>query len=334
MPPEELLALPNVPDGLIEAARRGLLVPFIGAGVSRLAGCPSWVDFADAVLRSLIQAGKFSYSQLDQIRNLNPRVKLSFARRLAADSKVSIDYKALLHSVARSDHEVGCRIYRNLFALGNIFVTTNYDEWLDERIPDTSATLIPSESPSNTSAIMPMRVVHRVNEFVPALLNLPNTVIHLHGSVLDPEQMILTTGDYLTHYANDRGSTEAERENRVITFLEYLFNKRTVLFVGYGLDELEILEYVILKAGKHFTANSREPRHYILQGFFSHEEVLLRNLRSYYLNECAVELIPFRRDDKDFGQLLDVLEDFARRIPAVPPLVLQRAQEMEDLLNG
>ena len=165
--PEELFALPNVPEGLREAARRGLLVPFVGAGVSRLAGCPSWVEFADAVLRSLIQAGKFSYSQLDQIRNLNPRVKLSFARRLALDSKVPIDYKALLHSVARSDHNDGCRIYRSLFALGNIFVTTNYDEWLDERIPDTSATLTPSEVPSNTSAIMPMHVVHRVNEFVP-----------------------------------------------------------------------------------------------------------------------------------------------------------------------
>jgi hypothetical protein len=97
--PEELLALPNVPDGLREAARRGLLVPFIGAGVSRLAGCPSWVEFADAVLRSLIQAGKFSFSQLDQIRSLNPRVKLSFARRLASDSKASINYKELLHSV-------------------------------------------------------------------------------------------------------------------------------------------------------------------------------------------------------------------------------------------
>ena len=107
-----------------------------------------------------------------------------------------------------------------------------------------------------------------------------------------------------------------------------------MLFVGYGLDELEILEYVILKAGKCLNANSGGPRHYILQGFFSHEEVLLRNFSSYYLNECAVQLIPFRRDDKDFGQLLDVLEDFAKKIPAVPPLVLQRAQEMEDLLNG
>lgn len=332
--PEELLAIPNLPDGLREAARRGLLVPFIGAGVSRLAGCPSWVDFADAVLRSLIQAGKFSYSQLEQIRNLNPRVKLSFARRLARDSKVSIDYKALLHSVPRSDHKDGCRIYRSLFALGNIFVTTNYDEWLDEYIPSTSATPTPYETSSNTPAITTMRAIYRVIEFLPALLNEPNTVIHLHGSVLDPEQMILTTGDYLTHYANDRGPAEAKQENRVLTFLEHLFAHRTVLFIGYGLDELEILEYVLLKAGRGFKADLGGPRHYILQGFFSHEEVLLRNFRSYYLNECAVELIPFRRDDKDFGQLVDVLADFAQKIPAVAPLILQKAQEMEDLLNA
>lgn len=331
---EELLPIPNIPDGLREAARLGLLVPFVGAGVSRLAGCPSWGQLADDVFRYLIQAGKFSYSQLEQIKNLNPRVKLSFARRLAKDSKVSVDYKTLLCSDKTSDNEAGRRIYRSIFALGNIFVTTNYDKWLDEYIPSTSVLLTPSEAPSNTPAITPMRVIHHANEFIPALLNEPNTVIHLHGSVLEPEQMILTTGDYLTHYANDRGPAEAKQENRVLTFLEYLFSHRTVLFVGYGLDELEILEYVLLKAGKRFKVDSGEPRHYILQGFFSHEEVLLRNFRSYYLNECAVELIPFRRDDKDFSQLLDVLEDFAQKIPGATQLVLQKAQEMEDLLNG
>jgi hypothetical protein len=47
----ELLQIPDVPQGLREAALRGNLIPFIGAGVSILAGCPGWNDFADAVLR-------------------------------------------------------------------------------------------------------------------------------------------------------------------------------------------------------------------------------------------------------------------------------------------
>jgi hypothetical protein len=52
------------------------------------------------------------------------------------------------------------------------------------------------------------------------------------------------------------------------------------------------------------------------------------------LNECGIELIPFLRDQKDREQLLDVLEEFARLVPVSAPMVLQRAQEMEALLDG
>ncbi len=57
-------------------------------------------------------------------------------------------------------------------------------------------------------------------------------------------------------------------------------------------------------------------------------------MKSYYLGECGIQLMPFRRDDKDWGQLLDVLEEFAKTIPASAPYILQKEQEMEDLLNG
>ncbi|HWX54835.1 MAG TPA: SIR2 family protein [Verrucomicrobiae bacterium] len=331
---DQLLPIPQVPDGLREAAQRGILIPFIGAGVSRLAGCPSWVEFADAALKWLIEDGKFTYSQLDQIQHLNPRVKLSLARTLATQKGTTIDFRALLHPKARQEHKNGCRLYNSLFALGKTFVTTNYDEWLDERIPEPTPGATPSTQPADTPPVNPIRVVHKVDELLPALLSQPNTVIHLHGSLRDPAGMILATHDYVRHYANDRLSHDPQKENRVLTFLDFLFKNKTVLFIGYGLDELEILEYVILKAGRPAGTPGREARHYILQGFFSHEEALLRSLKSYYLSECDIQLIPFRRDDKNWEQLLDVLEDFARRIPASAPLVLQKAQEMEDLLNG
>jgi hypothetical protein len=331
---DQLLPIPQVPDGLREAAQRGILIPFIGAGVSRLAGCPSWVEFADAALKWLIEDGKFTYSQLDQIRHLPPRVKLSLARTLAAQKGTTINFRTLLHPKARQEHKKGCQLYNSLFALGKTFVTTNYDEWLDERIPEPTPAAIPSTQLADTQPVSSIRVIHKVEEIIPALLSESNTVIHLHGSILDQAGMVLTTHDYVRHYANDRLSSDPQRENRILTFLDFLFKNKTVLFIGYGLDELEILEYVILKAGRPPGTPGRQPRHYILQGFFSHEEALLGSLRSYYLSECDIQLIPFRRDDKDWDQLLDVLEDFARRIPASAPLVLQTAQEMEDLLNG
>ena len=77
---DAILSLTPVPDGLLEAAQRGIRVPFIGAGVSKLAGCPDWKAFADDALLDIIQQGKLSHSQLDQINHLSPRVKLSLAR--------------------------------------------------------------------------------------------------------------------------------------------------------------------------------------------------------------------------------------------------------------
>ena len=76
---EGILPIPPIPSGLREAAQRGSLIPFIGAGVSRIAGCPSWSEFADGALRCLVEDGNFSHKQLDQIGHLNPRVKLSIA---------------------------------------------------------------------------------------------------------------------------------------------------------------------------------------------------------------------------------------------------------------
>lgn len=325
-----LVSLPTIPAGLREAALIGKLVPFVGAGASRLAGCPGWDDLADGALRQLIDKGKFTYSQLDQIKDVNPRIKLSIATSIAADTKTQIDYEPLLHPTPLAKHDKGRRLYRSLFALGNVFVTTNYDRWLDERIAEAAPTATPAESPAAPQPSAPMRCLHNVNDFLPAVLGQPNTVIHLHGSITDPTGMILTTSDYIGRYANDRRTSDANTENRALTFLEHLFEYYTMLFVGYGLEELEILEYVILKGRRRASIVENEARHYLLQGFFSHETTLLHSMETYYLRECGIQLIPFLRDQKDRDQLLDVLEDFALRMPASAPLVLQQRQILEN----
>ena len=326
-----LAPIPPIPDGLREAALIGKLIPFIGAGASRLAGCPGWSEFADGALRQLIDKGKFTHSQLDQVKHLSPRIKLSIATSIAADAKTPIDYDILLHPSPRADHKKGQRLYNSLFALGTIFVTTNYDRWLDERIAEPAPGATPAVSPATSPSSRVMRSIFKIDDFLPAVLTQPNTVIHLHGSVVDPSGMILTTHDYIERYANDRGAEGSATENRALTLLEHLFEHHTVLFIGYGLEELEILEYVILKARRQRNTTDNEARHYLLSGFFSHQSTLLSSMRDYYLRECGIELIPFLRDQKDHSQLLEVLEDFAQRMPASAPLVLQEEQELEDL---
>ena len=328
---EDILPIPPIPSGLREAAQRGTLIPFIGAGASRIAGCPSWSEFADGALRCLVEDGNFSHKQFDQIGHLNPRVKLSIA--LGLQKATRINFRKLLHPSGKKDNAKGQKLFGSLCKLGKTFVTTNYDEWLDEEIGMPIVAVDAAADPSVSAGSNPRRITHKVHDLTPANLNQPNTVIHLHGSLVDPDGMILTTQHYVRHYANDRLSGNPDKENRVLTFLEHLFEQKTVLFVGYGLEELEILEWVILKARRPPRAAPHEAKHYLLQGFYSHEHDLMRSLTRYYLEECGIQLIPYLRDHKDGDQILDVLEEFARAAPASNPLYVQEFAEMKDLLN-
>ena len=46
----------------------------------------------------------------------------------------------------------------------------------------------------------------------------------------------------------------------------------------------------------------------------------------------GIHLLPFCKDDKNWNQLLDVMEEFAREIPASQLLMSQKAKEMKNLL--
>lgn len=328
---DEIPPIPDPPARLREASSRGEVVPFIGAGASVLAGCPSWKDFADRALTFFVSNAKLTYSQLDQLAGLNPRIKLTIAKGLEQDHTLQIEYRALLQATGR-DNPKGRRLYAAISQLATTFVTTNYDEWLDAVDPPPPSIAL-AGNPATPAPIPPRNPIHRIDQFTPDQLNVAGNVIHLHGSLAHPGGMILTTQDYVRHYRNDRASTGAD-ENPVLTFLEYLFSNRTVLFIGYGLEELEILEYVISKARQQQQEKRlKEVRHYLLQGFYSHEVELMRALRRYYA-ECGIELIPFLRDQKGWDQLIDVLERFARVMPAKPIMKSAMLLEQENLLNG
>ena len=324
--------IPLIPDTLREAAQRGVLVPFVGAGASRIAGCPSWNDFADKTLKFIVEKGVFSHGQLAQINRLSPRIKLSIARSMAHEHKIDVDFRKILSPDEGYGNPHGRKLYGCLGKLGNTFVTTNYDEWLDEiiPIPMPPAKSMGDDPDSTTTVPTKRKAIYQAEDFTPGVLSVPDTVVHLHGSVLEPDSMVTTTQEYMRHYATDRRATD--EENRVLTFLQYLFSEKTALFVGYGLEEQEILEYAILKARQH----SRDVpviEHYLLQGFFEHEYELMKSLKRYYLEECNIELIPFLRDQKDWYQLLDVLENLVTQIPAGQPLTLEKQKNMRALLD-
>lgn len=326
--------IPEVPPGLIEASGRGVLVPFVGAGVSLLAGCPRWARFADGALEQLVEEKLLSPAEMSQMSTLQPRVKLSIAQVTAKKNGIDLDYAKLLHGSADwHANKDGRAAYGHLSALSSCFVTTNYDRWLDLIMPGLDMGESNEDEDDDRKEELKRNVIHRSEDIRPEALR-SDTVVHLHGSLENPEGMILSTKDYLQHYLNDRHRVGGDGENTILRFLEFLFENRTVLFVGYGLEELEILEYVIMKAQSSHRRGDKVARHYILQGFFSFEKPLCDALREYFLDQCGVELIPFSRDEEDWRQLIHVLAAFVDKLPRNDPMTVEDFRDMEALINA
>jgi hypothetical protein len=328
----EILPIPKIREELKIAATAGKLVPFIGAGASMLAGAPNWSGFADATLKFFIAQGKFNFSQFEQLKHLPARIKLSIAKSLQEKHGIRIDYEKILHprgypdTTGHPDTKLGQRLYGHLSALSKTFVTTNYDRWLEQELPspDLNPTKVSIGKDSTTTKRR--NTLYKTSDFTHDNLT-TDTVIHLHGSLDDPATMVLTTEDYIIRYLNDRKGAE----NQTLTFLENLFDLKNVLFIGYSLQEIEILEYVIQKAGK--SRDKKEAKHFILQGYYSHQKFVVDEMEDYYLHECGVQLLPFLLDHNGYRQLLNVIEDFSTKIPVAPTPSVQELHEMEALLN-
>ena len=326
---------PLPPPGVLDAADAGKLVLFIGAGVSRLCGSPNWEGFSHALLRWLVQKELINHSVKTQLAALPLKMRLSISLSIA-DKKKSLptdgDYRAMLMTKNEDERRLGHTLYRDLTSISRYYVTTNYDEWLEYKYEEVD---LSKATTASVSVAAQRDLVCKSSDLTISNME-QGKVVHLHGSLTDPESMIITTSDYLSHYQNDQGTAQ----NPVTAFLFHLFQKGgwTVLFVGYGMEEMDVLEYVLQKSHvyeeQQVSQEAPLPRHYLLRGFYSHEQDLLEHLSTYYAEHCGVQLLPFSLDGKEHYQLCTVISDWAKRIKAKPLPPLEKRLEFQTLLNG
>ncbi|MFA4827918.1 MAG: SIR2 family protein [Thermodesulfovibrionales bacterium] len=300
--------LPTIPKEIENAAQSGELVVFVGAGISRLVKCPTWEGFANKILEQLVPDG-IDYYELSQIKSIpDPKKKLSIARIIAKEKKIDLNYKEIFDVKTENPN-----IYSHLNKFNCTFVTTNYDKFLK---PISRK----SEPEDNWR-------FYQEEDLLREKLDVIGNVIHLHGCIDDDSKMVITTRDYIEHYSKPT----------VKEFLTYLFkNKRkTVLFLGYGLEEIEVLEYIHRQGGIADEGDLKlSPRRFILQGFFKAESALVEMLRKYYRETFGAELIDFPKDKKSYWYQEQILDRWSEKLIFGGMALTDEADAMEEEIDG
>ena len=239
---------PKLPQGIIDAYERRELVVFIGAGISRLMGCQGWDDMADNLIRNI-----FDLSTADQIisSSMTSKDKITIAKRYADKDieKEKTFWKIFRKSLKPSGKNAD--IYDLISQLQILYITTNCDGLLVKRYPH-AFTVNCTVSEYDKHKSMPYVFCIHGN--------------YGNGRIIDKRSLIFTVDDYLERY---------HPSSDLVLFLRTVMENNTVLFLGYGLREFEILSTV-------FNADStgKNVKLYLLEGFL----IINRNYAMHMLS--------------------------------------------------
>lgn len=287
---EEIEPIPELPEGIKEAAEEKNLALFIGSGVSQICGCDSWEDLAKRLVNSCHIEGLIPYKVKDYLlRERNSKKVITICQNLCDASSQDIYIETLKEGLKRKKSSPLSNVYDYLYnkerleGFGNIYLTTNID------------TLFPIDSEHR---------LYQLNDFDPDRISL-GKLYQLHGCVEDEDSLVFTVPEYIKRY------TECDK---YIDFLERIFKEYTVLFIGYGLDELEILQFMVPKVIHEGTYGDKQ-RHkrFILLPLYKGEENILKQEQSYF-NAFGIEVIAYPKDEKGYEQLTNVIDQWRGKI--------------------
>lgn len=326
----EIMDIPNIPDQIISAARSGKLVLFIGAGVSRIIGCPSWDEFAHLQLKDIYEKKAINYHEYVNLKSLDTRKLLSICRRIYEEKNMQPpSMKSLLAGKDDLFEKFGS-IYDDLYSFNAVYVTTNYDDHLDNVakkpiVKLTSITQTSTDQDVMKKEIPRGKIISSKDQLLISNLNNGN-IIHLHGSIDDEKSTIVTIVDYMKHY---------EHGSKPTVLLEEIFKNYTVLFVGYGLEEYEILEFIIIK---YHTSKSKgevkQVKHFMLYPVFKNEINLIAFHQKYYM-DLGIQLVPYPIDKNGYEHIATVIHEWAKQIGPIsqPQSFLEKIKLIDEVVS-
>ncbi len=229
-------------EDLKRSCRRGMVVPFIGAGMSAGAGCPSWKGYL-----------------LDRCKEANLDLK-AMQRRLDADG----DFEGVMNDVVTTlgvrrfnrDFERDFKAPREIVGavrllpgvFGGSIMTTNFDRVLETVYSEAG---LPFEEKISGRG--------SANSFFRAIPGGSRYLLKLHGNLDTPSERVLNRIEYEAAYGAD-GQVDLDRP--LPRLLNRLFASYTFLFLGCSLYHDRTVRTFIRVAEVHGSDNL--PHHYAI----------------------------------------------------------------------
>lgn len=297
--PKHVLPVPEIPDAIIEAANNNELVLFIGAGVSRLIGCDGWGSLAWELLKSCFKNNYLTFKEKESLKNNGDHKKLIticyhiFKKNDNETEFFDIMKKSLKETAEEKEKIKEPNIYDEISRMKGIYVTTNADTHFE-------------------------RLVHNPYYQIDDL-NIENInrskLFQIHGSIKDPETLVFTVPQYFARYSHKPFKQ----------FLSHIFDTKTVLFLGYGIAEFEVLDFIL--QGK------KELKHYYLSPFYEADQNLL-NFESMYYKDLGITLIGYSKDKNGYNQLNTVITEWAKKINQLSTVTHQNLSFYDDAIKS
>ena len=282
----------DLPAQLVASASRGDLVFLIGAGLSRQSDpeMPSWATLLERLVERAASSGRVTGEERAELLEL-----------VASGSYLSVAEQvrsALPSDTFRSEIEsefdrpfVMSEVYELLWALDpSIVLTTNYDRFLEHSFSALRGKAVRVIDYTQADRLQRLLQGNSLSGIDPA-------VVHLHGSVEDPESIILSEKDY-------RRLLYEEPGYRLV--LSALFITKTVLMVGFSVDDYELR--ILLEMLRQSLKGGNAPDFALMAA--NSQSVQAKRLR----DDFGVEVIGYEPVDDTHVEVVDFLRALSEAV--------------------
>lgn len=272
-------------EDLSLALKREKLVIFVGAGVSKNSGLPTWGQLVQAF------AEQIGYPMEGRLAT-EEYIRIPQYYYCLDESPNHTDYYSLIKSMVPGDIQPNILNQQIVSLCPKHIVTTNFDTLMDQ-------------------VAKGYQIIREDRDLLTGIS--AHYLLKLHGDIRQPQKLVLKEDDYL-HYS--------ETHRLMETFLKSLLIDHVFLFVGYSLNDYNLKTFV---SWIDYIAEEMQVKQEMHHNYFLSSSLHAGKeyLRKYYEGKGmqVIDLYQLPKEIEEYAKTVSLSDELGRKTYAVLELV-------------